>query len=319
MPSLPERRVLITGATGFIGGLACRRAAESGASVVGVSRRPAPDPMGDVSWRQADLTDPEAARALVREVAPQAIIHLASEVSGARDLDRVVPMLRANLLAAVNVMDGAAREPGCRVVLAGSMEEPQLDAETTVPQSPYAAAKWAAAGYARLFSAVYGLAVVHLRLFMVYGPGQPDRNKLVPYVTDSLLRGEAPKLMSGRREIDWIYVEDVVDALLAAATAEGVAGRSLDVGSGRLVSVRDVVEKLAHMVGGDVDPIFGGVPDRELERVAVADVAPTTAALGWRPQVDLDEGLARTVAYRRAELGGRDLASALGSRAPVRG
>ena len=71
---------------------------------------------------------------------------------------------------------------------------------------------------------------MHLRIFMVYGPGQRDTRKLVPYVTTSLLRGEMPELTSGAREVDWIYVDDVVEAFLAAAVAPGAEGTSLDVG-----------------------------------------------------------------------------------------
>ena len=89
-------------------------------------------------------------------------------------------MLRANLLAAVNVMLACA-EVGCsRVVLAGSMEEPDVDDPDPVAQSPYAVAKWGALAYARHLHALHELPVVHLRVFMVYGPGQLDLRKLGP-------------------------------------------------------------------------------------------------------------------------------------------
>jgi UDP-glucose 4-epimerase len=210
-------------------------------------------------------------------------------------------MLHANLVAAVNVML-ACHEAGCRrIVLAGSMEEPDLG-DAQVAQSPYAAAKWAAQTYARMFRALYGLSIVHLRIFMVYGPGQRDLRKLIPYVTTSLLRGEAPELMSGEREVDWIYVDDVVDAFLAAAATPGAEDASLDIGSGKLVPVREVVAHLRRLVGGDIEPRFGAVPDRKLERVRVADPAIAAAAIEWRPRTSLDEGLARTVDFYRARL-----------------
>jgi nucleoside-diphosphate-sugar epimerase len=252
-----------------------------------------------------DLTDRAAVRALTRRVQPEIVLHLASEVSGDRSPDRVLPMLHANLLAAVNVML-AAHEIGCsRIVLAGSMEEPVPGDPEAVAPSPYAAAKCAASAYARMFHALYELPVVHLRIFMVYGPGQRDERKLVPYVTTSLLRGKAPQLMSGDRPVDWVYIDDVVESFLAAATKPGADGVSIDVGSGELVSVRSVVARLRRLVGGDVEPRFGAVADRKLERSRVADRAPAEAAIGWTPRVALDDGLARTVAFYRAELGAR--------------
>jgi UDP-glucose 4-epimerase len=307
---LAGRRVLVTGASGFIGARLCERAGELGAAVHRVSRRPSPSASYLGRWEHVDLTDDAATRALVRRVQPDAVLHLASEVSGDRSPNVVRPMLYANLLAAVNVML-ACHEAGCgRIVLAGSMEEPDLGDAEAVAQSPYAAAKWAALTYARMFHALYGLPVVHLRIFMVYGPGQRDLRKLVPYVTTSLLRGEAPELMSGEREVDWIYVDDVVDAFLAAAVTPAAEGASLDIGSGKLVSVRAVVARLRRLVGGDVEPRFGVVADRKLERVRLADPAIAAAAIGWQPRISLDDGLARTVEFYRAQLARRSPARA---------
>ena len=84
------------------------------------------------------------------------------------------------------------------------------------PHSPYAAAKWAASGYGRMFHELYGAPVVILRPFMTYGPGQAP-SKLIPAVTLSLLRGERPKLSSGKARADWVYIGDVIEGFIAAA------------------------------------------------------------------------------------------------------
>jgi UDP-glucose 4-epimerase len=299
--SLSGRRLLVTGASGFIGARLCRRAAEEGAIVHALSRR-RQSASREVRWERGDLTDETAAREVVHRVRPDVVLHLASEVSGGRDLGLVLPMLQANLVAAVNVMLACA-ETGCsRVVLAGSMEEPVTDDPEAIAQSPYAVAKWGALAYARHLHALHGLPVAHVRVFMVYGPGQLDLRKLVPYVTVSLLRGEAPKLTSGARAVDWIYVDDVVDAFLRAAVAPGLEGRSLDIGSGELVTARALVVRLHELVGGDVDPVFGAIPDRPLERVRAADPLAAREAMGWHPETLLDKGLAHTVAFYRSNL-----------------
>jgi nucleoside-diphosphate-sugar epimerase len=221
-------------------------------------------------------------------------------VTGGRGIELVQPTLRDNLIAGVNVLT-AAQERGCsRVVMAGSMEEPTSD--NVVPSSPYAVSKWAASGYARMFHALYGLPALVLRVFMVYGPGQADTTKLVPYVIRSLMRGEPPRLTSGRRPIDWIYVDDVVDAFLLAAVAQDAEGKMTDIGSGQAVTVREIVERLVQTVNPAVDPIFGDIPDRPLETAEVADPRGAKDVLGGRQKTTLDQGLRLTVEwFARAE------------------
>jgi nucleoside-diphosphate-sugar epimerase len=299
-------RLLVTGASGFIGAHLTRRLAGAGAEVHAVSRTPQPAADRGVRWWQGDLADLEVVRRLLRTIRPDVVYHLASHVAGIRGVELVLPTFRSNLSSTVNLLTAAVEGGGCRVVLTGSLEEPDgLDAESA-PCSPYAAAKWAAGAYARMFHALYGLPVGTLRLFMVYGPAQRDLQKLVPYVTLSLLRGEAPQLSRGTREVDWVFVDDVVEALLAAGSCAGLAGKAVDVGSGQLVAIRAVVEQLVEIVNPRIAPEFGALPERPLERVRRADVEAAAAVLGWRPRTGLRAGLEATVAwYRRALAEGR--------------
>jgi nucleoside-diphosphate-sugar epimerase len=298
---LDSARVLVTGASGFIGTHLCRRLGLAGADVQAVSRT---ERIGSAAarWHRCDLTDPGAVQALVAAVRPQVIYHLASYVSGAREVSLVLPTFRANLETTVNLLV-AATDLGCeRVIIAGSLEEPELGGMDPTPCSPYAAAKWAAGAYARMFHALYGTPACVARLFMVYGPGQRDQRKLIPYVTLSLLRREAPKLMSGSRLVDWIYVDDVIEGLLAMSEAPGIAGSTVDLGTGIATPVRRVVEQLVAIVGSGAEPVFGAVRDRPLERVRVADTAGVLQKLRWRPTTPLEVGLRRTVEWYAREL-----------------
>jgi UDP-glucose 4-epimerase len=293
VPSLSGERALVTGASGFIGSRLCSRLLEADANVHAVSRSARTS--ADVRWWATDVCDTEAARTLIRTVKPDVIFHLASHVTGSRGLDAVLPTLHANVLSTVNILL-AATEVGCkRVVLAGSLEEPDGEDREPVPVSPYAAAKFAANTYGRMFHSLHGLPVVTLRIFMVYGPGQRDETKLVPHVITSLLRGESPAVSSGTRPVDWVYVDDVVEALLASGTTERVLGETFDVGSGMLTPVRAVVEEIVRLMRPSAEPRFGAVPDRPNERVRVADVERTRALLGWAPRTPLSRGLAATV------------------------
>jgi nucleoside-diphosphate-sugar epimerase len=138
---------------------------------------------------------------------------------------------------------------------------------------------------------------------MAYGPGQ-NPTKVVPYTILALLRGEAPELSSGDRALDWVYVDDVIEAFVAAAWRPGIAGRTLDLGLGTTVRIRDVVGQLVRSVAPTIVPRFGARPDRPDDRPRVADVEATAAALGWRATTSLETGLARTVEwYRRSHAG----------------
>lgn len=287
-------RVLVTGASGFIGSHLCRRL-RGNTDLHGVSRRPADGFLEGARWWQADLADADAVRKLFADIRPTIVFHLASQVVGARAIEQVRETFRGNLQSTVNLLT-AASENGCRrVVLAGSMEEPAASDPQPVPCSPYAAAKWAATGYARMFHALYHLETVVLRTFMVYGPGQRDTKKLVPYVILSWLRGQSPLLSGGTRKVDWIYVDDVAEAFLRAGHVAGIAGKTLDVGSGQPVAVRAVVERIAARMKPSQAPAFGAVAERPFEQERVADVALSQSFLGWRPRASLDEGLQETI------------------------
>jgi nucleoside-diphosphate-sugar epimerase len=126
--------------------------------------------------------------------------------------------------------------------------------------------------------------------------------KIVPSVILSLLRGEAPQLTSGARLVDWIYVEDIVEGLLAAAQASGVEGQTIDLGSGELVSIRTLVEHLVRLINPQLQPLFGALPDRPLEQIRVANTANAAALLGWESATSLEEGLKRTVDWYEERL-----------------
>ncbi|GAA2867073.1 UDP-glucose 4-epimerase [Streptosporangium fragile] len=298
------RSVLVTGATGFIGTHLVRRLHSLGARVHAISRRPRESADGQATWHVADVGDAAAVEGIVRAARPAVVFHLASEVAGARDPKLVLPMLASNLTSVVNLLTAIVGSPGTRMVLAGSLEELRPEEGGRAPSSPYAASKWAADGYARMFHQLWDVQVSNLRIGMVYGPGRQDTGKLVPYVALSLLRGREPDLGSGTRQLDWVYVDDVVDAFLAAGEAPGAAGRTLDIGTGAGTSIRDTVELLGRIIGGPVRPRYGALADRPLDSARIADTAPAAEILGWRAGVGLEEGLRRTVAWCRRELAG---------------
>jgi nucleoside-diphosphate-sugar epimerase len=296
------KKILVTGATGFIGSHLCRKLFEYDTKVYGISRNPPSQNRENTDWRMGDLADFGFVRKVMIEIEPDIIYHLGSQVVGSRSLELVLPAFHSNLVSTVNLLTVAA-EVGCqRIILAGSMEEPENECDHTVPSSPYAASKWASTGYARMFHALYQLPVAVARIFMVYGPEQNDLEKLLPYVIFSLLRGQSPKLTSGRRQIDWIYVDDVIQGLIAVAIASNLQGDIIDLGSGELTSIRTVVKKAIAKINPELSPQFGSLPERLLEQTRIARLSETESKIHWKPLISLDVGLERTISWYRKQL-----------------
>jgi nucleoside-diphosphate-sugar epimerase len=295
----------VTGGAGFIGSRLCDLLASRGWDVQSTSRRAEGPPSAARHW-QVDLTDPVATRELLAATRPAYVFHLASHVWGAPGLEHVLPTFHSNLHTTVNLLSALA-ETGCdRLVVTGSLVEPDADSTDRVPSAPYAASKWASSDYVRMFHALYDFPGTIARVFMVYGPAQQDPTKLLPYVIEKLLDDEAPEITSGTRLIDWVYVDDIAYGLARMALAPGIDGRTVDLGSGEVISTGDLVEKTCELVGTSVRPLVGALPDRPLEPTRVAKARETEQLLGWAPGTSLDAGLAQTIAWHREARAARE-------------
>jgi UDP-glucose 4-epimerase len=299
-PAWAGLKSLVTGGSGFIGRHLCRRLCEIGSEVHATSRQPRPDANREGPiWWQADLADLVEARRVFAAAGPDIVFHLAGSVSASPDIELLLPTFHSLLTSTVNVLL-AATECDCRrIVLTGSLTEPAFGEVEPIPQSPYAAAKWAASSYGRMFQSLYGTPLVILRPFMVYGPAQAP-SKLIPSVALSLLQGEAPKLASGRTKADWVYIADVIEGFMRAATTPGIEGRTIDLGSGKLISIEGVVGRLVEAIGSPVAPVFGALPDRPGENEIAANTAVAFELLEWKASTPLETGLRQTVEWFRA-------------------
>jgi UDP-glucose 4-epimerase len=295
---------LVTGGVGFIGSRLCDLLRESGWIVHSASRRASTAAPPHRHW-QLDLTDQRATQDLIKAIRPDYVFHLASHVWGAPDLAHVLPTFHNNLHTTVNLLHAIAGGDCRRFIVTGSLVEPEARSGKNVPPAPYAASKWASSDYVRMFHALYNVPGAIARVFMVYGPAQQDATKLIPYVIGRLLRAERPEITSGRRLIDWVYVDDVALGLARMALAQDIVGRAVDLGSGTLISTAELVEKICELMGTRVRPILGAIPDRPMEPTAAARREETFRMLGWSPQTNLEEGLRRTIDWHRREGAGR--------------
>lgn len=287
--------VMVSGASGFLGGHLMACLLEQGARIVATSRASREDRSRPIRWRKVDLSVAAEVEAAVAEEKPAAIFHLSSMADAKRDLSLVQPTFEADVVSTLNILTAAARTPVRSLVLSGSLETPDRGA---VPTSPYAAAKACSQLYAETFKALYGVPVVATRIFMCYGPGQPDW-KLIPSVTAELLAGRTPAIASPDREVDWIFAPDAAQGLVAASVHAGPDTPQIDIGTGRAVTIRALVEQLRDIAQPGLPLDFSAARPRA-EVVRIADADATCALTGWRAKTPLETGLRATVAALRA-------------------
>lgn len=288
---MKEKVVAITGASGFLGQHLCRTLLDQAGEIHALSRSESRISGPRLRSHKVDLTDFKATQELISTIRADVVFHLCSYAQGERDLALVLPTFQGELQSTVNVLTSVT-EVGCgRLIMVRSLEEPSPG---EIPTSPYAAAKAASRAYARMFHQLYGLPVVMMRIFMAYGPGQSVK-KVIPHLISRMVRGEPLKVVSPARKVDWVYVDDAVSGLLAAAVTPGLEGKSIDIGSGELVQISDVVHRIQRLIKTQSIVEFGALQEKAFEQVRCADTATTHTLTGWAPTVSLDAGLAKTV------------------------
>lgn len=292
-------RALVIGASGFLGRPLLRRLAELNAELSAMSR----DPVGetcDATWIAGDASDGSQVARAFEQTHPDIVYILTSHSHGGPDLDLVQPSVQNDVVATTNILVEATRRQCRHVVMTGSLDEPEVGTTMATPSTPYAAAKWAIGGYARMFKRLYGTPISILRPMMTYGPGQKSY-KLIPSIIDALLRGQAVELGSGQRLVDWVYIDDVVDAFVRAGAGEPLPG-TVDLGSGELVSIRECALLIASLLDRSHLLEFDPARDRPYEEARAADTVPAAQWLGWRATTPLRKGLQATIVAHESQL-----------------
>lgn len=286
------RRVLLTGATGFVGRHTIEPLVSHGYEVHAVARELPADLDSAATWHRADLLD-GSAQALVHEVAASHLVHLAwcTEHGTYWESPENLDWAAASLLL-VRAFRAAGGE---RAVVAGTCAE-------STSASLYGTAKDATRRVLEAYAAAEGLSLAWGRIFFPYGPGErPER--VVPSVARAALAGEPVACSSGEQVRDFLYVEDVGSAF-AALLDSSVAG-SVDVGSGEGIALREVLLQLERLAGREGIVGLGELPPRDEPRAIVADAERLRQEVGWQPKVGLSEGLERTLEWWGATSLGR--------------
>jgi CDP-glucose 4,6-dehydratase len=320
---------LVTGARGFVGAWLARGLLERGARVISFDKT-VPDDAGggrstlvllgidgEVDEVHGDLCDGELL-AEVLACGVDTVFHLAAETIVGTVQASPVRGFESNVRGTWTLLEACRARGVGRVVVAssdkayGAHEElPYREEFALRPTAPYEASKAAADLIARSYWHSYGLPVAVTRFANVYGGGDLNFSRLVPEAVSAALDGRPPVLRSdGSPERDFLYVEDAVSAYLTLADAldrEEVRGEAFNAGGGRPYPVGEVVEIIARLAGTDVEPDIRGTgnPSGEIDRQWV-DATKLRELTGWEPQVELENGLSRTIEWYRAHPEARD-------------
>ncbi|MBI3616047.1 MAG: GDP-mannose 4,6-dehydratase [Candidatus Omnitrophica bacterium] len=304
---LERQRILITGATGFIGTNLSRTFIEEEVLVHLFVRKTSDrvnlQPFADrIHWHEGDLRDPEAIPSVVKQVRPTLVFHLAGSRFNPPTTD-ALDHGQLNVLGTQRLLE-ALREtaPEARLVATGSaaeygsgsgLTEDQLPKPATLLGATKAAATVITQGYARL----YGIKAVVLRLFTPFGPFE-YAGRLVPSTVLSALRGEEILLGDGRQQRDFLYVEDAVQALILAAMTDLPPGELINVCSGRGTSVLEMAQTILRLMGSSSIARTGALPTRldELWELS-GNGKKAKKLLGWEPSHTLEEGLRKAIQW----------------------
>ncbi len=254
----------------------------------------------------ADVTDRDSIQSAFRSAEPDLVYHLASTPFNMA-LDAATHC-RVVTLGTLHVLEAMREFPNARLVFTGSVAEygggSGLGEDHPLrPATLLGAVKANATTLIETYSRLYGLTYVILRIFTSYGPWEQAR-RLIPHAITSVLDGRDVLMTRGDQQRDFVYVDDVVDALVLAGGSAGPAREVFNIGSGVGVPVRNVVSRIVELMGGTVRVRSGALETRADEIMEMsADITAARARLGWQPKTTLDQGLAQSIEWIRRNPG----------------
>jgi CDP-glucose 4,6-dehydratase len=312
------KRALVTGGHGFVASNLARALLERGDAVTVLDRGAPPvsglelqEIAGDVELVRADLTDSARVGVTLESGEYDVVFHLAAQTLVGPAMSDPVPTFEANVRGTWTLLEACRGADVPAVVVASSdkaygpsEELPYREEMRLRPASPYEASKAAADAISLSYWPAYRLPVAVTRFANVYGGGDLNFSRLIPEAAAAALAGRRAQIRSdGSPERDFLHVEDAVAAYLAIEHAVGAggpaAGQAFNAGGERPHSVREVLETIARLSGDGLEPEYGpGNPAGEIDRQFV-DSSKLREATKWRPRVELEEGLRRTIEWYR--------------------
>lgn len=315
-------KVLVTGASGFIGSHVVEDLLERGYDVrvflrynstgyIGNLSKLPSDLLREVEMYWGDIRDYTSVLRATRGV--DAVLHLAAQISVPYSFQNPIDFAMNNVVGTTNVLKASLDAGVGKFVhvstseVFGGSDAPLSEDSPRLPRSPYAASKVGADAMVKSFHYSYGLNTLIVRPFNTYGPRQSLR-ALIPWIILQALRGDVVRLGNLKPRRDFTYVKDTARALVLALARDTEGGDEINLGVGRSYSVLDVVEVVGKVLGKELKV----VQDKGLIRPSkmevfnlISDNRKAREVLGWEPEIDLEEGIRRTVEYVKENGGTR--------------
>jgi nucleoside-diphosphate-sugar epimerase len=297
------KRIVVTGASGFIGQHVLPLLVKKGFEVHAVAY-PSPLDISGCKWHIVDLMDRDKVRILMEEVRPTHLLHLAWYAEPGKYWASVENFRW--VYATIQLVDAFQSVGGKHVVGAGTCAEYDwsgsgiLTENSTplVPATVYGMSKNAVRQILEAYALAYGFRIAWGRVFYLYGPYEHS-SRLIPYVINSLLQGKEAKCTHGHQMRDFLYVEDVASAFVAILESD-ILG-TVNIASGKSVSIREITATIANIVGTKSLLRLGAVPTRAGEPKILEGDNQKLLSIGWTPAYGLRDGIKRTVDWWRVE------------------
>ena len=297
---------LITGAAGFLGSNLANHLVREGHQVRGLDDLSTGDPQAlspEVLFTRGDVNDRPKLWTLLQDV--DCVYHLAARVAVPESVLYPREYNAVNVGGTVSLME-AMRDVGVRrvvfissgTVYGDQTKQPLNENDQPYPHSPYAVSKLAAEYYVRTIGDLWGIETVSLRVFNAYGPGQhlpPSHPPVIPNFLRQAIRGGTLVMHGdGSQTRDYVFVDDVVNTMIAAATAPSIDNLIINIGSGRETSINELVQLVMEVTGTKIEVISNHKNDPGVSRMC-ADLTLARQMLGYKPHFTLAEGLRLTI------------------------
>ncbi len=300
-----SKRVLVTGAAGFIGRHLVRALDAAGAQLALVQRRPSQDSHAHRVFI-GDLRQREFVTNTVNTSQPEVVFHLAASRARSLTAEAFAETIENNLIGSLHLLDALEKCPDTRrIVMLGTAEEygrgpvPYREDVRESPVSAYSLSKLSTTHLAQMKAHTSELPITVLRPSVAYGPEQ-QADMFLPALIRALLRGERFAMTAGEQTRDFVFIDDLVDALGRAGLAEETSGEVINIGGGVEIRISDLVDHVEWMTDAQGGAQRGAIAYRPGEAMNYRlDIAKAARLLGWHPFTSLEQGLQRTVAWYR--------------------
>ena len=298
-------KTLITGVAGFLGSALAQKLIEDGHHVLGLddlsTGKEENIPPG-LNFELGDMLDRPKLWTVLQDV--ECVYHLAARVAVQESILYPREYNSTNVGGTVSVME-AMRDVGVKrvvftssgAVYGGQQEQPLNEDLRPSPDSPYAVSKLSAEYYVKTIGKLWGIETITLRIFNAYGPGQrltADHPPVIPnFLKQAVHQGTLVIHNSGTQTRDFVYLDDVVDALITASTASEVDGKTINIGSGKETSIVDLAERIMDLTGAKTETIYNPKAKGGVSRMR-ADISRAKTLLGYQPKTTLSNGLIKT-------------------------